>query len=305
MQARGVPQYLLNPKLPKPILILGFNYNAKPISEPLLTWESRGTIMTSALIKTIRTFTVLIGGLSSILLITGCAGVTVTPLTADGTKDGTEEGVRYYMPMPYLLVTELPPSLQKTTTDTPDNQDLEEKKQDQAATPSANKDNGNETTSDPAKTTSSPAPMSDTSFSAQTPQYMIKLIYLPDLKHPMAISEHTGLFGSAEMKPALQDGWMLSSLDAPADNKTAETITAMASLVSATAGAVTGPVGAVKSAAKAAGQRTLQSLDLTEMLKQSGSQILRPGLYRFVYEKGNLMKLEAVSYFSGAGILQP
>ena len=39
-------------------------------------------------------------------LLTGCAGVTVIPLQPDDNTKvaGAENSLRYYMPMPYLLV---------------------------------------------------------------------------------------------------------------------------------------------------------------------------------------------------------
>src|SRR5262245_22742242 len=47
---------------------------------------------------------------SALFGLAGCAGVTIQPLNADGTKSDGEPGVRYYRPEPYLLVTALPPT---------------------------------------------------------------------------------------------------------------------------------------------------------------------------------------------------
>jgi hypothetical protein len=153
------------------------------------------------------------------------------------------------------------------------------------------------------------APATDTSFGGSTPQYIIRLVYLPDMSKPMAMSEHTGLFGTAEMKPSLQDGWMLTSLDATADSKTAETLTAIASLVSAAASPLTGATQAAATAAKGMakpggnpkGQGNNQPQDLRNFFDVNGS-ILRPGLYKFTYDAdGNLTGLDPVVFFTGYG----
>jgi len=234
-------------------------------------------------------------GLSAIVLLVGCAGVTVTPLNPDGTKNEKGvEGVEYYMPKPYLLVAELPPTpIKQTETKTEEEIQLEKAAGVAPAptptpTPAADPTKGNNTTT--------PAPASDTSFYEHTTQYAIKLIYLPDKTKPMAMSEHTGLFGSSEMKPALQDGWMLTSLDATADSKTSETLTALASLIGSVASAT--PAGAAAKAASPAKGTALntESVNLSEAL--TGSHMLRPGLYEFVYNSdGTLKGLKHVAYF--------
>jgi hypothetical protein len=129
-----------------------------------------------------------------------------------------------------------------------------------------------------------------------TQQYGIKLIYLPDLSHPMALRASTGLFGASSMKPTLQDGWMLTALDATSDSKTAETITAVASLVSAVGGL--GGGSAAAGGAKAATSRTL-ALDGSEL-----PPVLPPGLYELVYDShtGKLSDIRPVRNFCASGI---
>jgi hypothetical protein len=123
-----------------------------------------------------------------------------------------------------------------------------------------------------------------------TKQYGVKLIYLPDYSHPMALSVSTGLIGSAEMKPTFQDGWMLTSLDATADSKVSETISAMASLASAIGG------GGAGSAAAGA------SKGMKAMAREGGGPVLAPGLYAFILDdKGNYSRLQAVAYFCSNG----
>jgi len=120
----------------------------------------------------------------------------------------------------------------------------------------------------------------------------------------MAMRQSTGLFGKSEMKPVLQDGWMLTSLDVTEDSKTAETLTAVAALVSA---ATTGksPAGAAKAPGAAPKGKSGAPSDLSTLFTRR-TGILRPGLYRFDYdESGLLTGLTPVEFFTGAGIVRP
>jgi hypothetical protein len=56
-----------------------------------------------------------------------------------------------------------------------------------------------------------------------------KIVMLPDKSEEYAITMNAGV-GTASAKPQLQDGWNLTGLDANADSKTSENITAVASL---------------------------------------------------------------------------
>jgi hypothetical protein len=242
--------------------------------------------------------------LTALILLTGCAGVTVTPLDATGKKAQDQEaGLRYYMPRPYLLVVQLPATASKS-----DSTNGEDNKVEMDAAPSGDKSNpkpqkdSQTTNTDTPSGSPSSSPISDTSFLAATPQYQVKLVYLPDLEHPMAMTASTGLFGTSEMKPTLQDGWMLTSLDANADSKMSETLTALASIAGSVAG------GGAGAAAKASKSASTQSF-----LPQFGPQqkpvnaVLRPGLYRFEYDKGGVLTgLKAVAFFDAdAGIVTP
>jgi hypothetical protein len=269
------------------------------------------------------------------LALAGCAGVSVTPLNPDGlTKArGAEPGLRYYMPMPYLLVTEIPPTAavktpdsgedngqpnanDSTTADAPvlDTNNLPDgARMAPGATAPADGGAGSKTNTADSSTNSMQSTAggsSNTSFGATTPQYVIKLIYLPDKTHPLAMNESTGLFGTAEMKPVLQDGWMLTSLDATADSKTAETLTAAAALVGAAmTGKTTAPAATAKTApGSGPGTKpTAQTPADLSIYYKSGTAILRPGLYRFEYDEttGALIGLKPVEYFTGNGIVWP
>ncbi len=63
-----------------------------------------------------------------------------------------------------------------------------------------------------------------------------KLIMLPDKTEQYAITMDAGI-GTVESKPTLEGGWNLTSLDGKADSKTADNITAVASLLKAASGA--------------------------------------------------------------------
>jgi hypothetical protein len=138
----------------------------------------------------------------------------------------------------------------------------------------------------------------------------MKLVYLPDKSRPMAMNESTGLFGSSSMKPTLQDGWMLTSLDTSADSKMAETLTALGSIAGAVA---SGGAGGGAAAAKpksapsgAAGLTAAQKIppDLAGYFVP-GHFILRPGLYKFKYATdGTLTGLKPVTYFTGCGAIK-
>jgi hypothetical protein len=60
-----------------------------------------------------------------------------------------------------------------------------------------------------------------------------KVVMLPDKQEEYAITMNSGLWGSVQANPALSDGWNLTSLDGKADSKTAETLTALASVIKA------------------------------------------------------------------------
>lgn len=105
---------------------------------------------------------------SSMFCIAGCSRVEVAPYNASSYK----EGLRFYRPRPYLLVSQL--------------------------LDSEGKNKGQN----------------------------IQMIYLPDYNQEYVIRERV-FFGTVSMKPTLENGWNLTSLEATADPKTAEIITAL------------------------------------------------------------------------------
>jgi len=243
------------------------------------------------------------GALPLLLGLMGCAQVTVHALDENGAATSKPEGLRYYMPKPYLLVMRLPadagggataaprsgtlprstagkPTVEITpghpagqVPDGPPGGASSVKPATDGSTPSAS----------PAAT---PTASSDLSFSASNGQYVAKLIYLPDLSQPMAISESSGLFGTATMGASLQDGWMLTSLQGSSDAKVADTISALASLVSAVSGAGAPAAAAKTAAAKAPGGPATPSVPG-----------LTAGLYAFNYASGTLVGLCSLTLF--------
>ncbi|HEY2069947.1 MAG TPA: hypothetical protein VGG48_10370 [Rhizomicrobium sp.] len=184
--------------------------------------------------------------LASTIALAGCASVTSIPLNANGTRaTGQEEGIRYYKPKPYLLITELPETTAKPTTNT----DGGSGKKKAAGTSGGNKsgsgdDSSDSDTKDSTATTNTPSTgTADTSFSASMASYSVKLIYLPDYSHPMALQTSTGLFGTVSIGPTLQDGWMLTGMSQSVDSGTSGALSSIASLVTAGMGSKGGGGG--------------------------------------------------------------
>ena len=179
--------------------------------------------------------------IGSFVLLTSCSRVIVLPLDPDGKKlDDVQQGVRYYLPKPYLLVTEVLGDGDPSQVESKANPGTSEKGNATNSTHSSDtrsKDKPEGAKVPPNTNIPASTPSSNTSFTMLTNNYQIKLIYLPDFSKPMAIYIPFSVFGSATMKPTLQDGWMLTGLEATSDTKTSETITAMASLVTAAANA--------------------------------------------------------------------
>jgi len=282
------------------------------LTKTVFTFETNSSQAIAKIKSNLRT----VGWTLALLSLTGCAGVSVTPLNADGTeKEDAKKGIRYYMPMPYLLVVEMPPPLGSKPGGNYEGSYFEEQQNSDSSsrTPVPNTNGSspailpdNKSAAAPKtqakKQTPTPKPgpgesstpaaaaVTDTSFVAQTPQYIVKLIYLPDLSRSMALEQSTGLFGTSQMQPVLQDGWMLTSLNASADSKVAETLTALA--------AITGAV-VTKGATGAMQQKSMSMVAPNAALPPTlPENALRPGLYRFKYnEEGVLTGLIPVAFF--------
>jgi hypothetical protein len=233
--------------------------------------------------------------------VSGCAQVTIRALNSDGTVSTDKaKGLRYYTPRPYLLVMRLPPEKSASEGQTqdltpPPAQDLPPAHRTRPGQPVAPRPgagaadadastkptspSGQQNSPTPYSTTSSPP--TDTGYLASNSQYVAKLIYLPNLAEPLAVTATTGI-GSVNIGAVLQDGWMLTSLQAGADAKVAETITALAALASAIGGAVVGkPPTAAATPPKPTGAGPPPSAP-----SPPTPPLLTPGLYTFRYVDG-------------------
>lgn len=215
-----------------------------------------------------------------VLGLVSCASITAVPLKVDGAEaKNVVDGIRYYLPKPYLLVARLPASVQSSEAG---KSRPGEPPQDGSSTENpAKKDEGEEGNGkEPGA--SSEAGNSST-FHAATASYVIKLVYLPDYRSPMALRMSTGLFGSVTFKPTLESGWMLTALDSSADSKVPEAITALGSVLGAKA---------AKSSADTSGGAGGED-----------QTVLRPGLYEFVYDSnGVFLGLRRMADFTSSGV---
>src|ERR1043165_8063979 len=154
------------------------------------------------------------GAICACLLLFGCAGVTAISLEADcyAAVPRAAPGFRYFLPRPYLLVTELPEA--SSAPSGPIIKDINPPgfvNPPGTPPPGAEPKGGDKGGDGGGQTTASAgAPSSNTSFMASTANYMVKLIYLPDYSRPMAVTMNAGLLGTASMNLTLQDGWMLT-----------------------------------------------------------------------------------------------
>ena len=246
------------------------------------------------------------------LALSGCAGVSFNQLNPDLSAKSAPQGAVYYLPKPILIVTADPklasvggdvagpgavpppapaPAPAKAATGAPP----------PAPGPAVPGHAGGWGTAPvggadeekPKESAAAPAGGSgDQSFSVAVPGYTLKLVYVPDRSRPMRLSVHAG-FGTASLKPTLQNGWMLTGFDASADSKASEMLTSIASLVTA----AKGPAAATESA-KGGG--------LDPEAIAGTSSILRPGMYDLRYgSDGNLIGLCPLTYFTSNGPIVP
>jgi hypothetical protein len=141
---------------------------------------------------------------------------------------------------------------------------------------------------DQTGTTGGSSPTSDLSYQLGNTTYMLKLIYLPDMSKSMAITIKPSILGTSSMQPTLQDGWMLTSLSASADN------------TKALADFTTLATSLVGGGAKAAGGAGLMPSSAAALATPSPDDlVLPPGLYEFEYNQfGHLVGLCTVTVFT-------
>lgn len=242
------------------------------------------------------------------VLLSGCASVSFTQLTPDlRSKAGTPNGAVYYLPKPYLLITQLPytPTAGGPVTSQARDPAPPPKKDAKGGGdgwPVGYGSNQNGVASNQAvrggaddKASGGDGPAlatgSDQSFGGSSEGYLVKVIYLPDMSRPMSVAVRPG-FGTASLKPTFQNGWMLTGFDASADSKTAEILTALAPLLTA----YKMPGKAAATAATGGGSPA--ALEVTDT-----RPVLKPGLYEIGYGNadGKLKGICARTYFTAAG----
>jgi nitrogen fixation protein len=143
----------------------------------------------------------------SAILLAGCGGsVTVKKLSSE--KD---EGIPYYLPKPYLLITRglsatvYKPKVTETVT---------------------------EKSSNGTKTTTTVTEQAVGTPNTDKTAYSMEIVYLPDLRDKYGITIKSGS-GTSDTKITLENGWRLTSLAEISDTKIADTIKATAELASA------------------------------------------------------------------------
>lgn len=243
-------------------------------------------------------------------LVSGCASISVEHLTPnlEPMPDRVTTGVPYYMPKPYLLVVRLPAVAtdKGSATDNSGHNDMTPPHRPGSAD-NANPggDSGGEghaggDEKEAGDSDAKPAPSGgagDISFSFGNSIYLLKIVYLPDMRHPMAVSASGGMFGSASLQPTLQDGWMLTGMNGQVDPKVSETLTSLASLIPAIAGIPSaGGGGGGGGEPPPGGQSGAVRSHVVD------EDVLPPGLYEFHYDQdGNLVGLCKMTAFRHDG----
>ena len=152
------------------------------------------------------------------LLICVCAGCTAhySAVHVGRPDDHTIDGFRYFLPKPYLLVTNL------TTAATPAPAKADNGKGDSGE--KGVKDSADKFKGKPDDGGASPAPPNST--------ITVQLLWLPDTKEEYAVVMKGHSIGTFEGKLQLDNGWMLTSVNEKSDAKVAETLTAFSGLLS-------------------------------------------------------------------------
>ena len=152
----------------------------------------------------------LAAGLGILTLLSGCAGhFDVRPAT-----QASAPGFRYYLPEPYLVVTNMSLREQATTVSVPADSAAASAG---AATPSVASDN--------LKTGKEPDERPDGETLTS------KIIWLPDLATPYTITTRGVGIGSFKGSIQLANGWMLTGVNQESDAKVADTLSALSGLV--------------------------------------------------------------------------
>jgi len=169
-------------------------------------------------------------------MLVGCATTpTSVPLSKRAREECTSDGIPYYLPRPYLLVTKNF-AVSETTTKSESPQPTDENKK-------TNKTSGTMI----VVTTTVSAPSTSTNADV----FAWQIIFLPDLEQKYGLRFKRG-WGSQETSINLVDGWKLAGINSKSDAKTAETIAAIGTVIKEAASAASAVVSPVKMAEYAA-----------------------------------------------------
>jgi hypothetical protein len=239
----------------------------------------------------------------------------VVPLDIDAKKaePGAAQGFRIPRMTPYLVVAQLPG---KTTSVTPDAGGAAVVGKKGAAGLPAPPPGGGlipgapvaaglhgpgsadaGSTADAGTPAATAGTGSDTSFVAQTETFVMKIVYLPDYSHAVAVRVKSGLFGASSLQLSFQNG-MLTAVGGKVDNTKAGDV-AVAALQAITSIATGGAskAGAAPGAAPSAGQKAVSKPD---------GPPLHPGIYAFVpVSSGSPLGVCTVAYFTPDGAQSP
>jgi hypothetical protein len=171
------------------------------------------------------------------VVVGGCtpARLTVVPVSERARLEmGSTNGVPYYVPRPYLLVTRdvdiTDDLLAKAgiSADGPARGLAGSTSVPRAATTGTTSGTGNGATKPPASGVSG---LEDTEAPRvkAVPSYHFKVIYLPDLARQYAIQQRGGTFNNYQVKYELENGWMFKGTELSSETKIAETIEASSS----------------------------------------------------------------------------
>jgi hypothetical protein len=130
-------------------------------------------------------------------LVLGCTRLSVVRIT--DPENSSMEGIRFYRPYPYLLISEV--LVEDSKPVKPENP-VKPDKPDKADKP----------------------------YKPLKPMLQYKVIWLPDLNQEYVIRVEAGL-GAVDFKPTFEGGWNLVGLDAKIDSKTKEIVEAASGLI--------------------------------------------------------------------------
>ncbi|QYE35644.1 hypothetical protein KZX46_06625 [Polymorphobacter sp. PAMC 29334] len=153
------------------------------------------------------------------------------------------------------------------------------------------------TTDDGAAPVAAAGTGSDTGFVAQSDTFVMKIVYLPDYSHSVAVRVRSGMFGSSSLQLSFENG-MLTAVGGKVDNSKAGDV-AVAALQAISTIATGG-------ASKAGGGGAAAPGGAERIESKPDRPPLRPGVYAFVpVATENPLGICTVAYFTEDGVVAP